>query len=79
MSASQALEVIRRHGTARDVQMALYYVTRGRTAMLLDLARSVQPGSAASTPAGDRPSVSMRDTRPGPVLTDLNVRADLLG
>lgn len=46
MSASQALEVIRRHGSARDVQTALYYVTRGRTAMLLDLARSVQPTAA---------------------------------
>ncbi len=46
MSASQALEVIRRHGSARDVQTALYYVTRGRTAMLLDLARSVQPAAA---------------------------------
>lgn len=45
MSASQALEVIRRHGSARDVQTALYYVTRGRTAMLLELARSLQPAT----------------------------------
>lgn len=45
MSASQALEIVRRHGSARDVQMALYYVTRGRTALLLDLARSVRPST----------------------------------
>ena len=57
MSASKALEHIRRHGTSRDVQMALYYVTRGRTAPLLELARSVtpaEPSVADPRPVPDR-------------------------
>lgn len=63
MSASKALEHIRRHGSPRDVQMALYYVTRGRTAPLLELARSVTP---TATPAPDGPPSADRPAVPTP-------------
>lgn len=76
MTASQALDVIRRHGTPRDVQVALYYVTRGRTAMLLDLARSLQPSAggdestAPSRPAATAGRIGLR------TVVDVPLRGD---
>lgn len=60
MSASKALDHIRRHGSPRDVQTALYYVTRGRTAPLLELARAVTPAAAPDDqhPVSARPVVT---------------------
>lgn len=53
MSASQALALVRNVGTVRERQQALYYVTYGHTAELLELVARIT-GAATNEPARAR-------------------------